>query len=54
VKVFENSTAIIADLLDNELAVSQHETSFKIKLPFFEITRKIIKVKNNNWFGFTF
>ncbi len=45
VKVFENSTAIIADLLDNELTVSQHETSFKIKLPFFEITRKITKVK---------
>ena len=45
VKVFENSTTIIADLLDNELTVSQHETSFKIKLPFFEITRKITKVK---------
>ena len=45
VKIFENSTAIIADLLDNELTVNQHETSFKIKLPFFEITRKIIKVK---------
>lgn len=45
VKVFENSTSIVADLLDNELTVSQHETSFKIKLPFFEITRKITKVK---------
>jgi hypothetical protein len=45
VKIFENSTAIIADLLDNELTVSQHETSIKIKLPFFEITRKITKVK---------
>jgi hypothetical protein len=45
VKIFENSTAIIADLLDNELTVSQHETSLKIKLPFFEITRKITKVK---------
>ena len=45
VKIFENSTSIIADLLDNELTVSQHETSFKIKLPFFEITRKITKIK---------
>jgi hypothetical protein len=45
VKVFENSTQIIADLLDNELTVSQHETGIKIKLPFLEITRKIIKVK---------
>lgn len=45
VKILENSTAIIADLLDNELTVSQHETSFKIKLPFFEITKKIIKLK---------
>jgi hypothetical protein len=48
VKIFENSTAIVADLLDNELTVSQHETGFKIKLPFFEITRKITKVKNKN------
>ncbi len=45
VKIFENSTEIISDLLDNELTASQHETSFKIKLPFFEITRKITKVK---------
>jgi hypothetical protein len=45
VKIFENSTEIITDLLDNELTVSQHETSFKIKLPFFEITRKITKAK---------
>lgn len=45
VKVFEHSTEIIADLLDNELTVSQHETSFKVKLPFFEISRKITKVK---------
>ena len=45
VKVFENSTAIIADLLDNELTVSKHETGFKIKLPFFEITRKVTRVK---------
>ena len=41
VKVFENSTAIVADLLDNELTVSQR----KVKLPFFEITRKITKAK---------
>jgi hypothetical protein len=45
VKIFEQGTAIIADLLDNELTVSQHETSFKIKLPFFEISRKITKAK---------
>jgi phage regulator Rha-like protein len=45
VKIFENGTAIVADLLDNNLTVSQNETSFKIKLPFFEITRKITKVK---------
>ena len=45
VKIFENSTEILSDLLDNELTVSQHETSLKIKLPFLEITRKITKVK---------
>lgn len=45
VKIFENSTQVIADLLDNELTVSQHETSFKIKLPFFEISRKVTRVK---------
>lgn len=45
VKIFENSTAIVADLLDNELTVSQLETNLKIKLPFFEITRKTTKVK---------
>lgn len=45
VKIFENSTSIIADLLDNELTVSQRETSLKIKLPFFEITRTITKVE---------
>ena len=45
IKVFENSTKIVAELLDNPLTVSQHETSFKIKLPFFEISRKITKVK---------
>ena len=32
-------------LLDNKLTISQDETSFKIKLPFLEITRKITKVK---------
>lgn len=45
VKIFENSTQVIADLLDNELTVSQHETTLKIKLPFFEISRKITRVK---------
>ncbi|MFA6409737.1 MAG: ORF6N domain-containing protein [Gammaproteobacteria bacterium] len=45
VKIFENSTEIIADLLDNELTVSQQETSLKVKLPFFEITKKVTRVK---------
>jgi len=45
VKIFENSTEIISNLLNNDLTVSQHETSFKIKLPFFEITRKVTKMK---------
>lgn len=45
VKIFENSTEIIADLLGNDLTVSQHETNMKIKLPFFEISRKVTKVK---------
>jgi hypothetical protein len=45
VTIFENSTKIVADLLDNELTVSQNEVGFKIKLPFFEISRKITKVK---------
>jgi hypothetical protein len=47
VKIFENTTEIISDLLDNELIVSQHETSLKIKLPFFEITKKITKIKKS-------
>jgi hypothetical protein len=46
IKIFERSTDIIADLLDNELMVSQHETSFKLKLPFFEISKKVTRVKN--------
>lgn len=45
ISIFERSTDIIADLLDNELMVSQHETSIKIKLPFLEISRKITKIK---------
>jgi len=45
IKIFENSTQIVADLLDCKLIVSQHETTFKFKLPFFEITRKVTKVK---------
>lgn len=48
VKIFENSTQIMADLLDNELTVSQCETSLKIKLPFFEISRKITKAKKRD------
>ena len=45
VKIFENSTEIVSDLLENELTVSQHETNLKIKLPFFEISRKITRVR---------
>ncbi len=45
VKIFENSTQIVTDLLDNQLIVSQYETIFKIKLPFFEISRKVTRVK---------
>lgn len=47
VAIFNQSTDLISDLLDNSLIVSQHETSFKLKLPFFEVTRKITKVKNH-------
>ncbi len=45
VKIFENTTEIIAELLDNDLTVSQQETSIKIKLPFLEITKKVTKIK---------
>jgi hypothetical protein len=45
IKIFENSTSIIADLLDNDLTVSQNETNIKIKLPFLEISRSITKTK---------
>ncbi|MCX8514047.1 MAG: ORF6N domain-containing protein [Burkholderiales bacterium] len=45
IHVLENNIDLIANLLDNELIVSQQETEIKIKLPFFEITRKITKVK---------
>jgi hypothetical protein len=45
VKIFENSTGIVTNLLDNELIVSQQETNFKFKLPFLEISRKVTKVK---------
>ena len=46
VEIFERSTEVISDILDNELVVSQKETSFKLKLPFFEVTRKITKMSN--------
>lgn len=48
IEIFEHGTDLIAELLDNDLMVSQHETSFKLKLPFFEITKKVTKVKNKN------
>lgn len=46
IEVFNKSTDIISDIFDNELIVSQQEDSFKIKLPFFEMTRKTTKVSN--------
>jgi phage regulator Rha-like protein len=46
-EIFERSTEVITDLLDNSLIVSQQETSFKLKLPFFEVTRTITKVNNS-------
>lgn len=45
IKILENGAEIITNLLDNQLIVSQYETSFKIKLPFFEMTKKITKLK---------
>lgn len=46
IKIFENSTEIMDNLLDNELTVSQHETQFKLKIPpFLEISRKITRIK---------
>lgn len=45
ISILEENIDIIANLLDNELVVSQKETEIKIKLPFFELTRKITKVK---------
>ena len=45
IKIFENEAEIISDLFDNKLITSQQETGFKIKLPFFEITRKTTKTK---------
>ena len=46
IEIFEKSADVIADLLDNSLIVSQQETSLKLKLPFFEVTKKVTKVKN--------
>lgn len=48
IEIFKQSTDIISELLDNDLIMSQNETSFKLKLPFFELSRKITKVKNKS------
>lgn len=45
IEIIDKSTDIIADLLDNELFVSQQETSLKLKLPFLEISKKVTKMK---------
>lgn len=45
ITILEENIDIVANLLDNELVVSQQETEIKIKLSFFELTRKITKVK---------
>lgn len=48
IEIFNNSADIISELLDSDLIMSQHETSFKLKLPFFEVSRKVTKVKNKS------
>lgn len=45
IKILEAGTDLFVDMLDNELIVSQQESEIKLKLPFFEFTRKITKVK---------
>jgi hypothetical protein len=46
IAIFNQSADLICDLLDNDLIASQHETSFKLKLPFFEVSRKVTKVRS--------
>lgn len=41
----KKGTEIIADLLDNELVLSQKETSFEINLPLFKFKHTIRKEK---------
>lgn len=48
IEVFEKSADIISDIFNNELVVSQQEDIIKIKLPFFEMTRKTTKIKNTS------
>jgi phage regulator Rha-like protein len=43
--IFDNSSELVADLLGNELIVSSKETTINIKLPFFELTHKITRIK---------
>lgn len=45
IAILKQGVDLFVDFLDNELVVSQRETEVKIKLPFFEFTRKITKVK---------
>ena len=45
IAILEQGVDLFVNFLDNELVISQKETEFKVKLPFFEFTRKITKVK---------
>lgn len=45
IDILDKSLDLFEDILDNELIISQKEAEVKIKLPFFEYTRKITKVK---------
>lgn len=45
IEIFQQSTDIISELLESDLIMSQYEISFKLKLPFFEMTKKVTKVK---------
>lgn len=45
IKLLDGCANIVTELLDNELIISQQETNVKIKLPFFELSKKTTKIK---------
>lgn len=45
IKLLDSCANIATELLDNELIISQQETNVKIKLPFFELSKKTTKIK---------